>query len=442
MSVLPKTALSFAAFLSIFFLQDSASALRWQPTFASRLTLEPTYYFEDVYQETTQVAAAIRYEFEFESQPATALRLRFSPWFYSDPASRSPNEMFIPDITEAAADYEAGDWKLKVGINRFAWGVTDDADPLDVVSARRYIDLLSSQKRGTPSFGWTWEKENWRLEAVYVPIQFESILPGEKSRWLPRDMTYNRQAGFDKIFLADRFSYGYMERREVDEALKNNFGFRGDYRGRWYDVTVVFFQGAPTAPAIFTPIIEGTSVGTSAGNVVMANHVTLQPVYYLRRTVGAGVVVPMDDWIVRLAYANSERLSGLQGLPGWAQRAVFGIETSFAVPFGSILRVRAQASFARHEEQADNLITSLDRIFDQAWILGLDLMSASDWVFSVTGLYDAARSGGYARLKIERKVAGGLTASLTGDWFDGLSGTLLGTYRTNKRVVLSTTVFF
>lgn len=417
-------------------------AIRWRPRSENRLTLEPTYYFEDAYQETTQVATPIRYEFNLGLRPTRALRLRFSTWLYSDPASRSPNELFVADISEAASDYQKGDWNLKVGINRFAWGVTDVANPLDVVSARRYIDLLNNEKRGTPSVNLTWEREEWRLEALYIPIQLESIMPGEKSRWLPRDMTYNRQVGLDKIFLAERFSYGYMEKREVDDALKNNFGFRGVYRGSGFDFTAVFFQGAPTAPTIFTPIVDGKLISSNGGNVVMANHVTLQPVYYLRRTVGGGVVVPLEDWIFRFAYANSDRLSALEGLPGWSQMAVAGVEKSFAAPFGSTLLVLFQTSYAMHEAQADNLITSLDRIFDRAWMLGLGLMTSSDWTFSAAGLYDAARSGGYGQLKVERKVTDGLTAALSGDWIDGMTGTPLGTYRNNKRVIISTTAFF
>lgn len=434
--------LVLAAFLSVVFAGETASAIRWRPSFENRLTLEPTYYFDDVYQETAQVAAPIRYEFDLGLRPTRALRLRFSTWLFSDPATRSPSELFIPDISEAAADYQKGDWNLKAGINRFAWGVTDVANPLDVVSARRYIDLLNSSKRGTPSVAVTWERDEWRLEALYVPIQLESIMPGEKSRWLPRDLTYNRQVGLDKIFLAERFSYGYMEKREVDDALKNNFGFRGDYRGNGFDLTAIFFQGAPTAPAIFTPVVDGTLISTNGGNVVMANHVTLQPVYYLRRTVGAGLVVPMDEWIFRFAYANSDRLSTLQGLPGWSQMMVAGVEKSFAAPMGSTLLVLLQTSYAMHETQADNLITSLDRIFDRAWMLGLGLMTSSDWTFSAAGLYDAARSGGYAQLKIERKVTDGLTTALSGDWIDGVAGTPLGTYRKNKRVLITTTAYF
>lgn len=420
---------------------EAAIAKRWTPKVEDRWLLEPTYYIEDVGQDTSQVSTPIRYQMDLSFRPVKEWRLRFSPWFYSDPASRSSRELLIPDLSEAAADYQAGDWSFKFGINRFAWGITDVVNPLDVVSARRYIDLLNSEKRGTPSVDVVWERDEWRLEAVYVPYQFESIMPGDKSRWLPRDVAYNRSVGFDKIFLADRFSYESIDRREIDDALRNNFGFRTDYRGSGLDLTAIAFQGAPTAPAMLTPIVSGTLISSAGGLTFQADNITLQPTYYLRRTVGAGAVVTLEEWIFRFAYANSDRLSNLSGLPGWSQTAVVNAESNFAAPFSSTLTVLAQASYANHEDQADNFITSLDRIFDRALMLGLRLSTSSEWSFSGAGLYDGAHSGGFAQLKAERRLSDRFTSAISADWFDGVAGSPLGTYRGNKRVILSLTVY-
>ena len=415
-----------------------SEARTWAKKFENRLNLAPTFYFDDIGQETTQSQTAVRYQFEFDLRPSSSLRFHLSPWFYADPVSASVSERALADVNEASLDWRRGDWNLKFGINRHSWGVTDVVNPLDVVSSRRYLDPLNAEKRGTPSVDLIWEREKWRAEAVYVPVRFEAILPGDKSRWLPRDVTYNRSLGGQKIIIADQFKYSIRDKRELDDALKNNFGFRGDYRGGSLDVTTVFFQGAPTAPAIFPVQVDSILINS---NVAAATHIALEPRYYLRRTAGLGATWTLDSSIVRFAYANSDRVTQGADLPGWSQIGVLGIEKNFSIG-QTTLNALLQYSYGAHETSVDNTLTSIDRIFDRALMLGLNLTTSSDWTFGLAGLYDSANSGGFAQAKIERKLRDGLTSSLTGDWIDGASGTPLGTYRRNKRATVSLTAFF
>jgi hypothetical protein len=276
------------------------------------------------------------------------------------------------------------------------------------------------------------------LELVYVPVQSESILPGEKSRWLPRDIAMNRALDNYSVALGPEFKYSYVNRLEIDNALKNNAGARVDYHGSRVDLQGIYFEGAATAPAIYTPLIE---LELSSGNVAYANHVTLQPVYSRRRTAGLGSVVTLETTIIRMAYAYSDRISQYAGLPGWAHAAVAGVEQNFALG-QSTLTALLQASYGHHEERSDNTITSLDRIFDQGWLLGIRAATSSDWAFTMAGFYDAAHGGGFAQVKTERKIGDGWLASLNLDWIDGPIESPLGTYRRNKRATLGLVSFF
>lgn len=414
----------------LLFLSFEAQAA-WKTKTEQKLKLEPTYYFEDVGQGTSQWVDAIRGESELTAKPSSDWKFRVTPWFYSDPAALSSSERFIFDFNEGAVEGHLGDWTLRAGLNRVAWGVTDVFNPLDVVSARRYTDPLNSEKRPVPSVDIGWESEAWRVEGLYIPVQLESILPGENSRWLPRDIYFRRDTGFASVVLADQFRYYYAGRVEYDDALHGNFGFRLEHHGGHLDWTAIYFQGAPMAPAIFTPVVTGTLIG----NVFTAQEITLQPVYYRRQTTGLGAVVTLETVIIRLSLATSDRMTGLAALPGWSHSAVLGVEKN--IPVGtSTLTVLLQATYNQSEDQADNTVTSLDRIFDRSWLLGLRLATSGDWLFNAAVLYDGAGPGWYEQIQAERKLRDGVSSTLQADFFSGSPETTLGTYRRNGRATV------
>jgi hypothetical protein len=421
-----------------------AHALSWsemKPKLETKLHLLPTHYFEDVGQGTSLTSTVIKLESEFSLRPSKAWRLRVSPWVYSDPVSPSPNEKLIVDANEASLEFKDRDLSVKGGLNSIAWGVTDIFNPLDVVSARRYMDPLNSDKRGVPSLDINWDNGTYHFELIYIPIQLESIMPGEKSRWLPRDITYSRQISGRTLILDQTFNYLYEEREELDDALKNNVGLRLERRGSGFDVTGIFFQGAPTAPYMSIAGVYGNGTSIREGQEgLLVQEITLKPIYYVRRTFGMGAVATFDTTIVRFAASNSDRISAKSVLPGWSQNAIVGVEQN--LPVGeSTLTLLLQATWAQHEEQADNTITSIDRIFDRSWLFGLRL-PWGDWTYTAAFLYDAAYFGKFGQLKIDRKVSDGMTATLQGDVFDGPAGSPVGTYRRNDRVTLGATFFF
>jgi hypothetical protein len=149
----------------------------------------------------------------------------------------------------------------------------------------------------------------------------------------------------------------------------------------------------------------------------------------------------LETAIVRAAFVNSDRLSTRTDLPGWSQGGVIGIEKNVAVA-ASTLTVLLQATHARNEDRADNTITSIDRIFDQSWLLGLRLATSSDWTFGFATLYEAVYQGAYGQVKAERKLSDGLTGTFQIDVIDGRVGTPLGTYSRNDRATLGLSFFW
>lgn len=416
--------------------EADAARSTWRTKFENRLTVSPTYYPEDVGQGTTQWSSAIREEPDYTARPNKNLKFHVAPWLYADPSAMSDSERFAFDVNEANADWRRGDWNCKVGINSVAWGVTDIYNPLEVVSARRYFDPLNAEKRGVPSVIAGYESGSWRTEAIYVPIQLESMLPGENSRWLPRDITYNRASDYGTFRIGKKFSYSYMDRREIDDALKNNYGLKSEFHGSGYDLTVILHQGAPTTPSL-NPTIDAVATGGE----IIATHIALQPVYYLRRTAGLGYVLTLESAIIRFAYAYSDKVSNSPGLPGWGHSAVVALEKNFAFGEGTLTTL-LQTTYGLHEEQADNSLTSLDRLFDRAWILGFRYMNPAGLSSSFATIYDGVTAGAFIQAKVEKKLTDSLGSSLGGDWMDGPQGSTLGTFRRNRRILGSLTYYY
>jgi hypothetical protein len=414
---------------------DQAFALTNAVKVENRLSLVPNYFFQDIGKGTSQWATPIFGESEISWKATSDLKVRFSPWIYSDPVSPSSSERLIVDLNEASVDWRRGDWLIRMGLARVAWGVTDVFNPLDVVSARRYMDPLGgnseNDKRATPSIDLSWEGGAWRLEGIYIPVQLPAVMPGENSRWLPRDLYLRRDYNFATVVLSDDFRYRSTDPLVLDDALRNNFGFRIQRNGSGVDLTAMYFQGSPTAPAVFTPEISGTLVG----NLFTADEITLQPVYYRRETAGVGAVVTLQSYIVRFAASASDRRGANSSVPGWTQNSVLGLERSFAIGTATLTTL-LQGTFAQTEVPADNTVTSLERIFDRSLLLGLRLVTSNEWTTNLAVLYDGAGPGWYEQLRIEKKLTDGFTLLGEVDLLQGDAATPLGTYRRNGRVAL------
>lgn len=418
-----------------------AHARNLKPKFETRFTLAPSYSFEDLGQGTRQTSVNLISESEFSLRYRKDWRLRLTPLLQGDPASPSESERFLADFNEASIEWRGESVRFRAGIIPYAWGATDVFNPLDVVGSRRYWDPLNPDRRGSPSVSLQHEFGGWRWEAIYIPMQLPSILPGEQSRWLPRDVAVNRSSGYEVIQLPEELRYHYRDVENINGALNNNYGIQLEHHGDGVDASAVFFEGAPTAPVIFTEA-TGRLVSTNPDVIVFDPDVDLRPKYYRKRTAGVSLVGTFASSIVRMAAAYNDRVGeAAAGLPGWSQAAVLGFEQSVGIG-SSTLVLLLQGTYAHHEDRPDNSSTSLERIFDRSWLLGLRLATESEWIMSVAILNETLSPSWLGQLKIDKRLADGLQASFSVDSIEGPTGSALGTYRRNERLGLALTAYW
>lgn len=432
--------------LVIFLFSSDASAQARKKIFqiksSSSLKLMPGFYFDDVGQNTTQYSGVTQVTNEISVRAGKSWRMKISPYIYSDPVSLSTREKFFLDINEAKIFRRFGDLSLDLGINQVSWGVTDVYNPLDVVSPRRLFDPLNSEKRGVPSLTVSYETGDWRLQALYVPVSLDTVLPGETSRWLPRDVFVPEDPEFE-IQLPSDLRYSYTASESVEDALKNGFGGLIEKRGSGVDLLAIFYQGPSSSPSILA-IITGEYIPRNPPNrpIFRADpDVQLQPIYYQRRTVGLGAVYTLETAILKFAATYSDKVAERNDLPGWNQSSVLGWEQNFPI-FESTLTLLVQGTYGLHQDDAGNSISSFERIFDRSLLLGLRLSTSTDWTATGAVLYDFSSLGGFAQVRLENRVSDGISASLQGDFIEGERGTTLGTYRRNDRLTAGLTVFW
>lgn len=395
-----------------------------------------------------------------------AVRFRFLPVLQADPENPSRvdpqhpdrNERYYWDIQEGYLQLQFLPWTFQIGQNVQTWGDTDVFNPIDVVNARRYYDPFLSEKLGSPTVLIKREWETVIAEALYIPWQPETLLPGEQSRWLPRDIYHSRAFDGQSDGLGHTFSgtvnvpanlsYHFGRKAVLSAATRDNFGARLKFRLPGFDWTLAGFQGAAVSPAVNITDLPGASItlnpGSSKADITLGPNVYLQALYYKTRMLGTSFVLVAGDFLVKGASAQNHVVSKLDGvianrLPKDDWSNALGLERTFTVGAGSLTAL-LQGTYVKRDENLDSGSVSLARMFDQAAMVGLRWAPNEKWTVLASALYDIKYKGNLQHAEAAYKFADGFTGKLSGDLLDGETQTPLGTYRRNDRVMLSLNV--
>ncbi len=391
---------------------------------------------------TLKIPASLRYKRSF--------RIRALPVVQWDPENPSVKEREYYDLQEGYLQWQGMPWTVQLGYNVQTWGDTDVFNPLDVVNARRYFDPFRSEKMGAPTALIKHEREKFFLEALWIPEQRETKVPGDQSRWLPRDLYRSRSLGDTlgvgapvNLQLPGSLTYRFQQHIETDRALKHNYGARLKFRFEGFDWTLAMFEGAATAPAVNIRSLRLLSTVTPGTTVLNLNvdpntPITLRSIYYRQRMAGSSFVWVLGNFLVKGASAHTAVISRLSGsqLPRDYWENILGFERTFSVGAGSLTAL-VQGTYVKRTEKEDSNSISLSRMFDQAAMAGFRWAPGERFTATASFLYDIKYGGHFEHLDIDYKIADGWSAKLGGDLMSGRSETPIGTYDRNDRVTLS-----
>jgi hypothetical protein len=403
---------------------------------------DSTTYLQSVSQ-TNIALESVRLNFDGSAKYSDFLRFKLNPFFQADPLNNSISDRYWFDVPEGYVQFQANGWTFQAGYNVFTWGVTDGFNPLDVVSAQRYQDPLNSKKLGAPSLLVKKDLTGLNVEAIYIPWQRKSVLPGTQSRWLPRTVASTiglagSQGQLATLNLPPNLDYYYYPDQERDHALENNVGVRVQAPGilPGLDASVEAFNGAAPVPAIDLTA-SGTVTQFLPSLQIQADpFLGLTPVFYRQWMYGGSLVYGNFGVIFRTEVAVTRVISQGADLPGNAEQYVLGVERP--VPIGTTdLTVLAQGAYSRHSDPLSNSSTSLIRIFDRALLLGARLSFSEALSAQLSGLYDTESHGELAHAESSYNLSDSVKLGLAADVLLGKTGTPLGSYNKNERVIAS-----
>lgn len=413
-----------------------AGAAEWKTSFGGEARLEGLAHSEKAGPDdatlrpiaSVKLPATIRYGRKF--------RLRLLPNFQADPENVSKRERYFADPREAFLQWQSLPWTVQLGYNVVQWGDTDVFNPLDVVNARRYWDPLRSEKLGAAGLFLKRDFQDFFLEAVYIPRQRETKVPGEKSRWLPRDVYKSRSVGTSfgpaRVVLPSDINYQYLESIELDDALAHNFGLRAKFRLPGFDWTLAGFQGAATAPAVNLRRITATGTSLDPLTFEVDPDVFLQAAYYKVRMTGTSFAWVLGDFLLKGASAYTKALSSRADLPRKTWENVLGLERSFGA--GTLL---LQGTYVDRGDAVDNNSVSLSRMFDRSALFGYRFTPNEKWTLLASVLQDFRFEGTLFHGDLSYKFRDAWQLALQGDVIGGKAETPLGTYKRNDRLTLA-----
>ncbi|MGZ3693294.1 MAG: hypothetical protein ACXWQO_03760 [Bdellovibrionota bacterium] len=424
----------------------SAQAADWKYSLNGETELTGLHWQNSVGPDTKKNRGIINQKLPMAVKYGRQWRFRLLPIAQYDPSNVSKSERFFWDVQEGYLQFQSLPWTFQVGMNVFSWGDTDVFNPLDVVNQRRYFDPMQSEKLGAPTVLVKREFEKFFIEALYIPKQRKTLLPGEKSRWLPRDV-YNSRSfsvlGYHAILNlpASGVNYRYQAPEERDNALDNNFGTRIKFRFPGFDWTLAGFQG--TAP---TPAVKPTEVGLLTVQQILSPtdaifnmeepNLTLKAVYYKARMLGTSGTLVAGDFLIKGASAYNAPVKPASDLPAKSLDNALGIERTFSVGKGTLTAI-IQGTYVKRGDRVDTNSVSLARMFDRAG------MAAFRWSptesIAVLGSYlrDTRYKGTLVHSEASYKIADGWRGKVSADFLSGPTETPIGTYARNDRVTLS-----
>jgi hypothetical protein len=381
--------------------------------------------------------------FKFPStlRSGRAFRLKLLPLAQVDQQNVSQNERFYWDFPEAYLQYQSLPWTFQAGLNVFQWGDTDVFNPLDVVNPRRYFDPLRSEKIGTPALVVKRDFKKFFVEAIYMPVQRRTLLPGEDSRWLPRDIFRTRSVGTGeygtwRVLLPKNLRYRYQQHIEIDDPLKNNFGLRAKFRFSGFDWTVAAYEGSAPAPTVTVGLIRLTGGSLASKTISVDPDVQLLPIYYRNRMYGTSFVWVLGDFLVKGASAVNKPTQADIDLPKKAWENALGLERTFGLGEGSVTAL-VQGTYVRRDEDVVTNSISLARMFDRAVMGALRWAPDERWTVLLSYLNDLHFKGSLVHSEVAWRIADGWRTKVSGDFLSGPTETPLGTYKDNDRVTLS-----
>ncbi|MGE5086489.1 MAG: hypothetical protein ACM3MG_09335 [Bacillota bacterium] len=432
--------------LRIFVLIFLISSLSWGSShFESSLGIDLKYegkFFPDPFGDDTN-SDLQNFEIipDYRLKYKDSTRFVFKPYLLASPGNKSPSEQFWMDPAETYFQWKRDPLSIQVGYNIITWGVTDGYNPVDVVNPKQYFDPLHSRKKGILSLLVSESLSWFDYDFLYIPINAGATMPGEESRWLPREVFIPLDPANSTILLLPKsLRYHYGSTADLDHARDNNFALRLQKHLGPVDISVSGYDGAASFPLV-QPLFTGTIVQVAPKTVIAVDpDVTLNLKNYRTRQGGGTFIISQWDFLFKYETSYSQSIGDDPLAPGWLHENVLGLEKTFSFTDGMLIGV-LQYSFLNSQRSNDSNLSATE-IFRRSWLLGFKMQWREVWNLSAQGLIDELHGSSFQEYSLGRRFFDRITIAATADFIEGPSDSPLGVYNKNDSYSLTVSSSF
>jgi hypothetical protein len=323
-------------------------------------------------------------------------------------------------------DWSHKSWLIRTGTQIQTQSFTDGLNPFDVIHAKYSRDPTSTQSFGSDGVSLQFDNGSLIGTLFYVPLQRVNLLPSPSSLWWPREKNLPIDSEFvNEAKIPSDVEYVISGGEEIDRARRNSYMFRAQWLNSDFEMAVQYYEGLAHDPKLF---FSATST-----NFVLDSPVELIPFYYRHRVVSAGLVLPIKDWTFKWAANQSQPLGNDSRLPEAESQTVFAIEKNQEFKFGLVTWILENS---RQYRKAQNQISFLRSIYENAWILGLRIPLYDRHQFFIGGIYDSVGPSSIYRINYKIKITDQMSLELESQQLDGSEGTMLNLYKNHDHHML------
>ncbi len=409
--------------LYLFFLSTPSEARKLRTRTTSKLEMSNLYYPHKIpTTETSSLLIHGELNTTLRWRPLKAIIQPVGEYEYRN----NGKKYFFYDIPNGYIEWKAIPFVLKAGNQIYNWGVADGINPVDVLNPKYLRNPLHAKKLGTPSASLKWSKKNTSVEMVYIPRQRKGTLPDKDSRWLPRgdilkDPVKDPEYRGIEIKLPEEIFYHYETASEIDNSLDHNYALRFQTFLGDIDFSFIYFEGAPSLPFALFEVTSSGHFDNDSIEIEIDKDITIIPTFFKKRIYGATLVFTIDKLIVRYEGAFNQQISQDSILPGHFHEHILALEYPLSIGDKDI-RLLAQATYLNYTSKKEgNSSTSLNRVFDQALLMGAYSSLSENMSILATAMWDIKHKGFIYNLNIDYKLLHSLNTTLSGTFLDDTS---------------------
>jgi hypothetical protein len=311
-------------------------------------------------------------------------------------------------IDEAYIDLFFKRWDLRVGKQIILWGKADGFNPMNVLNAVDYSDILDTadENLGIFALNGKWYLGKWELQTIYSPIFTNSILPSANSRWQVQIPPSINIQGNDYQAI-----YSMAVDKPIDRLRNGQVAVRLSRNFNRFDFSFAYFNGYNSRPAIIR----------SAGNINSDNNsveINIMQKYYRHQVIAADFSMVLGKYI----FKGEGGLYFPQNIPNNNPyfQYVVGFDRTFANVIGdNDLFVILQWIHEIRNENPENSMRDFNHLFQRNLMCRLEMDFSGNTKISLQGMYSLKDQDFYIKPEISYNIADGLNLSLAADLLGG-----------------------